>query len=380
MRQMIPRYRYCDRYCDNCPNGSAAVLVLSVMLLCALGVLTGCRSNAISQRAEPGSSVVILLGGKFGSEIPVGYAGTSDMESAGRFDPQRGGLIFEWLDDRCPLSPFPPNPPACRLQSRMVNRLNPDPTSDAGLQNYLDYGLGVHTGSLSQVVALVDIPRITLEWDPAQQGEPFPVGGGSKTVRVVQFVWNPDGSVQYQNVLGGHRPIQLEVIEATEGSGISTPFHSWSTLMSRVELVPHPKMVFHATRNQSLQNLPPAMHAEFSIPANRLDVLEVLEVGVPGHHSMVTWSLAEALEGEAGDGRRRLIVDYINPIFEFEHDPNRQRDEGVAIVFELRENEDGSLPRPVSIDEFIFLSEDSLAYNRWGGERSLALVPAPFIY
>ncbi|MBW2713493.1 MAG: hypothetical protein JRC77_07045, partial [Deltaproteobacteria bacterium] len=123
---------------------------------------------------------MILLGGQFGREIPVGYAGTSDMESAGRFDPQRGGLIFEWLDDRCPLSPFPPNPPACRLQSRMVNRLNPDPTSDAGLQNYLDYGLGVHTGSLSQVVALVDIPRTTLEWDPVQQGEPFPVGGGSK--------------------------------------------------------------------------------------------------------------------------------------------------------------------------------------------------------
>jgi hypothetical protein len=58
------------------------------------------------------------------------------MESAGRWDPQRGGLIFEWLDGRCPVSPFPPYSPACRLQSRLVSRVNPDPAYDAGMQNY----------------------------------------------------------------------------------------------------------------------------------------------------------------------------------------------------------------------------------------------------
>jgi hypothetical protein len=365
---------------DRCRRGYTrlkGVLLSLLISLLGVGVLTGCTSGAISQRAEPGSSVVFLIGGKSGREISVGYAGTSDMQSAGRWDPQRGGLIFEWLDERCPLSPFPPYSPACRLRSRLVSRLNPDPASDAGLQNHLDSTFGWHTGSLSQVVALVDIPRTTLEWDPTRQGDPFPVGGGQKSVRVVRFNWGPDGSVQYQSVLSGHNPIGLEVIEAIgDGGGVETPFYPWSTVMSRVELVPHPKMVFYVTGGLSYRNLPSALHAEFSIPANRVDVLDVFEVGIPGHHSMVTWRL----DGEPGDERQRLVVDYVNPVFEAQSDPNRRRDEGVAIVFELRETEDGTLPAPVSTEDFIYLADDSLSYLRSGAERELMLVPAPFIF
>ncbi len=349
---------------------------LLISLLWA-GALTGCTSDAISQRAEPGSSVVFLLGGMLGSEISVGYAGTSDMERAGRWDFQRGGLIFEWLDERCPTSPFPPYPPACRLKSRMVSRLTPDPASDAGLQNHLDSTFGLHTGSLSQVVALVDIPRMTLEWDSTRQGNQFPVGGGKKSVRVVRFNWGPDGSVQYRGVLSGHNSIGLEVIEGVgDGGGVETPFHAWSTVMSRVELVPHPKMVFYVRERLSYRNLPPALHAEFSIPTDRVDVLDVFEVGIPGHHSMVTWRM----DGEPGDERQRLVVDYVNPVFEAQNDPNRRRDEGVAIVFELRETGDGSPPAPVSTEDFIYLADDSLSYLWSGAERELKLLPAPFIF
>jgi hypothetical protein len=363
---------------DRCRHGYTQLKGFFFSLLISLlgvGVLTGCTSDAISQRAEPGSTVVFLIGGKFGREISVGYAGTADMESAGRWDPQRGGLIFEWLDERCPLSPFPPHPTACRLRSRLVSRLNPDPASDAGMKNYLDSAFGMHTGSLSQVVALVDIPRTTLEWDPHRQGDPFPVGGGKKSVRIVRFNWDPDGQAKYQSLLSGHYPIQLEVIEAI-GDGVETPFYPWSTVMSRVELVPHPKMVFYVTGGRSYRSLPPALHAEFSIPANRVDVLDVFEVGIPGHHSMVTWRL----DGEPGDERQRLVVDYVNPVFEGQNDPNRRRDEGVAIVFELRETEDGTLPAPVSTADFIFLVDDSLSYLRSGAEGDLKLVPAPFIF
>lgn len=342
-----------------------------------VGVLTGCTSGSFSQRAEPGSSVVFLLGAMFGSEIPVGYAGTSDMESAGRWDPQRGGLIFEFLHPGCPDSPFPPYLPACRLKNRMVSRLNPDPASDAGLKNYLDYEFGLHTGSLSQVFALVDIPRTTLEWDPAREGSPFPVGGGSRAVRVLRFNWGADGSVQSEGTLSGHFSIQLEVIEATDGGGgKETPFHAWSTVKSRVELVPHPKMVFHVKRGRRYINLPAALHAEFSIPAHRVEVLDVFEVGIPGHHSMVTWRL----DGELGNGRERLVVDYVNPVHEAQNNVKRRRDEGLAIVFELRETGDGTLPSPVSTEDFKFLLDDSRSYFRSGGGSDLELSPAPFIF
>jgi hypothetical protein len=167
----------------------------------------------------------------------------------------------------------------------------------------------------------------------------------------------------------------LEVIEAT-GGGVETRFHVMSTVMSRVELVPHPKMVFYITQGLSSRNLPPALHAEFSIPANRVDVLDVFEVGIPGHHSMVTWRM----DGELGDERQRLVVDYVNPVFETQNDPNRLRDEGVAIVFELRETGDGTLPAPVSTEDFIFLADDSLSYLRSGAESELKLSPAPFIF
>lgn len=301
----------------------------SCALVTAAAVALGCGARPLPLSVQAGASVGIALSGEAAAGEAAGYGGNL-LASLGRFDDQRGELVFVLRD----LATAEEH----ELGTRIVTRAFPDPASEIGINNRVDAaypGIGI-----SQILAIVDVPASVPPgtYDVLVRRQRRTDGGGSESLPAIVY---------------GQR---LTVLPASVGSAVGTPTPAsayagaFGLDVSRqlASLVPLPKVVL------SLPDAPPhAAHLVIRYPKEKITPRAVFEEQHLGRGSIVAWSD----DPETG----RVVVDFVDPAASVK---------ALSFAFEPK--------APLSAGRIALAEitvESSVLYDEGGAARSGSVVP-----
>lgn len=235
----------------------------------AVAALAGCTARPIPLAVQAGSTFVVPLS-KDSEFYLLGYE-SEVTRAQGRFDDQRGEIVFVLVDDESTER---------ELVTRWVTRAWPDPASPAGIANSLPEPIGVMS---AQVVALVDVPA------------EIPSGDYTLQARVRRRT-SADGSTPPEDMGGVFDvllpPTELGTLRVLEGAGEPTPSTGlyanlvFDALPVMEDLVPYPRLLLGLGGTP----YPAAGRIEISYPSNKIEILSAFEEGHLGRGSIVRWS------------------------------------------------------------------------------------------
>lgn len=252
--------------------------VITVFLVSAT-IAFACGSQPISLAALPGSTISLAVGGEDVSGAFVGVVGFGSevLEANGISDIQRGRLQFVLIGS---------DSSEHLLETKLVTRVYPDPTSQIGIQNASTSAPLAQLLGISQIVALVDIPANVPPGDYSI--EIRRISGGTQI-----------GTVPY--------PFSMKILDPTACGGIgqSNPLLGWvygsthDTTGGLGELYPQPKVVI------DLGVTPPAAaHLVVGYPSG-VAVKTVIEEQNFGRGSLVLW--------QDDPVAREVTIDFADP-------------------------------------------------------------------